>query len=229
MIENGVDPDIAATAPQRQAARALLGLPGDAPIIGTVGRLAPQKGQRDLVRALPSIRAAIPGTLIVIAGDGPLRGPLEDEARRAGVSDAVHFLGHRDVVPVILSALDLFVLPSLWEGLPLSLLEAMSMSLPVVATRAVGIEETVTDGVEGSSCRDPGALARAAAPAGDRHLALGFGAPAGAAWSGAFARGGGGRIDASPSRPGGAGDDGAAALRAAASRLPPLRAFAPAS
>jgi glycosyltransferase involved in cell wall biosynthesis len=178
VIENGVDPDLAATAPPRQAARALLDLPGDAPILGTVGRLAPQKGQRDLVRALPSIRAVIPGTLLVIAGDGPLRGPLEDEARRAGVSDAVRFLGHRDDVPVILSALDLFVLPSLWEGLPLALLEAMSMSLPVVATRAVGIEETVTDGVEGllTPCQDPEALARAAVRLlGDRHLALGCG------------------------------------------------------
>jgi glycosyltransferase involved in cell wall biosynthesis len=178
VIENGVDPDLGSTAPARQAARALLGLPGDAPILGTVGRLAAQKGQSDLVRALPAIRAAIPGARLVIAGDGPLRGALEEEARRAGVQDAVRFLGHRGDVPVILSALDLFVLPSLWEGLPLALLEAMSMSLPVVATRAVGIEETVSDGVEGLlvPCRDPDALARAAARVlGDRHLALGFG------------------------------------------------------
>ena len=178
VIENGVDPDLGTTAPSRQAARALLGLPGEAPILGTVGRLAAQKGQGDLVRALPAIRAAIPGARLVIAGDGPLRGALEEEALRAGVPDAVHFLGHRNDVPLVLSALDLFVLPSLWEGLPLALLEAMSMSLPVVATRAVGIEETVSDGVEGllTPCRDPEALARAVARVlGDRHLALGFG------------------------------------------------------
>jgi glycosyltransferase involved in cell wall biosynthesis len=178
VIENGVDPDLGSAAPARQAARVLLGLPGDAPILGTVGRLAAQKGQGDLVRALPAIRAAVPGARLVIAGDGPLRGALEEEARRAGVADAVHFLGHRNDVPVVLAALDLFVLSSLWEGLPLALLEAMSMSLPVVATRAVGIEETVSDGVEGllTPCRDPEALGRAAARVlGDRHLALGFG------------------------------------------------------
>ncbi|HYV86926.1 MAG TPA: glycosyltransferase [Patescibacteria group bacterium] len=178
VIENGVDITAAAEAPPRRAARALLGLPGEAPLLGTVGRLAAQKGQRDLVRALPSIRAAVPGARLVIAGDGPLRGELEEEARRAGVAGEVHFLGHRNDVPVILSALDLFVLPSLWEGLPLALLEAMSMSLPVVATRAVGIEETVSDGVEGLlvPCGDPDALARAAARVlGDHHLALGFG------------------------------------------------------
>jgi glycosyltransferase involved in cell wall biosynthesis len=178
VIENGVDAELAATAPPRRAARALVGLPADAPILGTVGRLAAQKGQRDLLRALPAIRAAVPGARLVIAGEGPLRGTLEVEARRAGVEEAVHFLGHRNDIPVVLSALDLFVLPSLWEGLPLALLEAMSMSLPVVATRAVGIEETVSDGVEGLlvPCHDPAALARAAARVlGDRHLALGLG------------------------------------------------------
>jgi glycosyltransferase involved in cell wall biosynthesis len=164
VIENGVDPVLAASAPSRAEARRRLGLPDDVPVLGSVGRLAEQKGQADLIRALPQIRAAAPGAILLIAGDGPLRAALEDEARGAGVADAVRLLGHRPDVATVLAALDLFVLPSLWEGLPLALLEAMAMALPVVATRAVGIVETVNDGVDGLlvPCRDAAGIARAA-------------------------------------------------------------------
>jgi glycosyltransferase involved in cell wall biosynthesis len=163
VIENGVDPDLAARAPGREEARRILGVPDGAPLLGTVGRLAEQKGQAWLIRALPEIRAAAPGARLLVAGDGPLRSAREAEAARAGVSQAVRFLGHRDDVATILAAVDLFVLPSLWEGLPVALLEAMAMARPVVAARAVGIEETVGDGVEGLLVppRDAAALAEA--------------------------------------------------------------------
>jgi glycosyltransferase involved in cell wall biosynthesis len=164
VIGNGVDPAIAFHAPSRDEARRLLGVPPRALVLGTVGRLAEQKGQIDLLRALPAIRAALPGACLLIAGEGPLRGALEEEARRLGLAEAVRFLGHRkDVLPVLMS-LDLFVLPSLWEGLPQALLEAMVLSLPVVATRCVGVEETIADGTSGRLVprHDPEALARAA-------------------------------------------------------------------
>ncbi|HUD72863.1 MAG TPA: glycosyltransferase [Dongiaceae bacterium] len=164
VIGNGVDPDLGAGAPDRAEARRRLGLPATGPILGTVGRLAAQKGQVDLLRALPSIRARFPEALLVVAGDGPERAALEREAERLGVTGAVRLLGHQADVPAVLAALDLFLLPSLWEGLPLALLEAMAMRLPVVATRAVGIDELITDGVEGrlTPLHDPAALAAAA-------------------------------------------------------------------
>jgi len=163
VIGNGVDPAIAAAAPARLEARRVLGVPDDVALLGTVGRLAEQKGQRWLIRALPEIRRAVPGARLMIAGDGPLRAALEDEAARAGVGEAVLFLGHRRDVATVLAAIDLFVLPSLWEGLPLALLEAMAMARPVIAARAVGIEETIGDGVEGLLVpqRDAAALAAA--------------------------------------------------------------------
>jgi len=164
VIGNGVDPAIAFKAPPRDEARRLLGLPPRVPVLGTAGRLAEQKGQIDLLRALPPIRAALPGACLLIAGEGPLRGALEEEARRLGLGEAVRFLGHRKDILSVLKSLDLFVLPSLWEGLPQALLEAMALSLPVVATRCVGVAETVTDGATGRLVppQDPEAIARAA-------------------------------------------------------------------
>jgi glycosyltransferase involved in cell wall biosynthesis len=179
VIGNGVDADLLRQAPSRERARLNLGLPAAAPILGSVGRLAEQKGQIDLLRALPAIDRALPGTHLVLAGEGPLRARLEDEARSLGVADRLHLLGQRRDIPAVLAALDLFVLPSLWEGLPMALLEAMAMSLPVVATRAVGVEETVEDGATGFlvPMRDPAALAAAAsAILGDPLLARRMGA-----------------------------------------------------
>jgi glycosyltransferase involved in cell wall biosynthesis len=164
VIGNGVDPEIAARAPSREDARRALGIDARSPVVGTVGRLAEQKGQIDLLRAMPAIQADLPGVRLLIAGDGPLRGVLEEESRRLGLGRAARLLGHRADVPLVLSALDLFVLPSLWEGLPQALLEAMALSLPVVATRCVGVEETVGEGTTGFLVPpgDPPAIARCA-------------------------------------------------------------------
>jgi glycosyltransferase involved in cell wall biosynthesis len=163
VIGNGVDPSIAFRAPAREEARKVLGLEPGIPVLGTVGRLAEQKGQIDLLRALPAILKEHPEARLLVAGDGELRVPLEQESLRLGLQGAVRFLGHRDDVPVVLKALDVFVLPSRWEGLPQALLEAMALSLPVVATRCVGVEETVEDGASGRLVpqADPAALAAA--------------------------------------------------------------------
>ena len=163
VIPNGVDETIAARAPEPSAARRRLGLP-DGRLLGSVGRLAEQKGHVHLLRALPEIRGEFPDARIVLAGEGPERARLEAEADRLGLSDAVVFLGHRDDVATVLAALDLFVFPSLWEGLPMALLEAMALAKPVVAARCVGVDDLVTDGVTGllTDPRDPAGLAGAA-------------------------------------------------------------------
>jgi glycosyltransferase involved in cell wall biosynthesis len=116
----------------------------------------------------------------VLAGDGPLRADLEAEARDLGVAGRCVFLGQRADVPALLAAADLFVLPSLYEGLPVSVLEAMAAQRPIVATAIGGTDEAVTNEVTGLLVppRDAAALASAirrmrADPALARRLASG--------------------------------------------------------
>lgn len=129
------------------------------PMILTVARLDRQKGLGYLVEAA----ALVPDALFVVAGDGRERGALEAQTRTLGLEDRLRLLGHRDDVADLLAACDLFVLPSLFEGLPISVLEAMAAGKPVVATRIGGTTEAVEDGVTGLLVppRDPGALAGA--------------------------------------------------------------------
>jgi glycosyltransferase involved in cell wall biosynthesis len=133
-------------------------VPGRPLQVLTVARLHAQKGLDVLLRAV----ARVPNAAFSIAGDGPERRQLEHDARSLGVADRVSFLGFRRDVPDLLDACDVFVLPSLFEGLPLVLLEAMAREKPVVGTAVPGIEEVVEDGagllVPPS---DPEALARA--------------------------------------------------------------------
>lgn len=163
VIPNGVEPDLLDRPPARDTSRTRLDLPPFHPMLGCVGRLEPQKGHTYLLQAMPAILAARPTTGLVIAGDGPLRAGLEAEARRLGIADRVAFLGFHHDVPGLLAALDLFVLPSLWEGLSKALLEAMAVACPIVATRAVGVTEVLRDDEEGIlvPLRDAGALAAA--------------------------------------------------------------------
>jgi glycosyltransferase involved in cell wall biosynthesis len=114
------------------AARQLLGLPADAFVIGTVSRLVEQKAVDVLLRAAEQVA----GCHLVIVGDGPLETPLRKQAEKAGL--ICHFLGTRTDIPDLLPAFDVFVLSSLWEGEPLSLLEALACGLAVVATDTPG-------------------------------------------------------------------------------------------
>jgi glycosyltransferase involved in cell wall biosynthesis len=127
----------------------------------TPARLHQQKGHAYLLTAA----ALVPDATFVLAGDGPLRAELEQRARELGVAGRCLFLGERADVPDLLAAADLFLLPSLWEGLPLSVLEAMAAGRPVVATAIGGTDEAVTDGVTGLLVppRDPAAIAAAIA------------------------------------------------------------------
>lgn len=119
--------------------------PGDGRVVLALARLDPQKGLDHLVRAA----AHMPGVTVRIAGDGPLRDDLEALARREGIADRVTFLGARADVPDLLAGCDVFVLPSLYEGLPLSILEAMAACRPVVASDIPGTRQAVIDGRTG--------------------------------------------------------------------------------
>ncbi|MEA3407267.1 MAG: glycosyltransferase [Chloroflexota bacterium] len=132
-------------------------------IIGTVGRFVTPKGHIYLLDALASLRNQMPDIRALIIGDGPLRSSIETSVKALGLAEIVILTGTRHDIPELLSLLDLFVLPSLWEGLPIAILEAMAAGLPVVATRVGGVPEVVVDGETGLLVPpgDPDALAQA--------------------------------------------------------------------
>src|SRR5207253_5451719 len=121
-------------------------------VAGTVGRLDPVKDQVGLIRAFARAdRAqASPGPrALVIAGDGPCRGELEATIAELGLGDSVRVLGERDDIPLVLQALDVFVLSSIGEGISNAILEAMATGLPVIATPVRVNVELVRDGITG--------------------------------------------------------------------------------
>ena len=133
------------------------------PVLVTIGRLVPQKNHRNLLEALSLVRGDRPVRLLVL-GDGPLRAELEAHAATLGVRDAVAFLGFRREVADFLRFSDVFVLSSDWEGLPLSLMEALMMGTPVVSTDCrSGPRELLEEGRYGElvPVRDPRKLAEA--------------------------------------------------------------------
>jgi len=138
-------------------------MPPGAPLVATVGHCADHKGQRFLVAAAPAVLARFPEARILIVGEGELLPTLREQARALGVEGRVLFPGFRTDVAALLRALDAFVFPSHLEGLGTSVLDALAVGLPVVATTAGGIPEMITDGVHGRLVppRDPAALAAA--------------------------------------------------------------------
>lgn len=133
------------------------------PVVGTVSRLDEMKGAEYFVRATAKVRAENPATLFLIVGDGPERAELEQLAQRMNIAESLILTGYRADIPEVLSTIDLFVLPSLYEGLPTAALEAMAMAKPVIATHVGGTPEVVEDKVTGLLVppRDPEALAEA--------------------------------------------------------------------
>jgi glycosyltransferase involved in cell wall biosynthesis len=177
--------------PGRSAVRAQWGIPTDAPILGVLARLSPQKGLTYLISAMPAILAEHPDAYALVVGEGYLRPDLEAQARSLGVQDRVLLAGYRENVVDYLRASDLFVLPSLFEGMPLSILEAMGAGLPVIATAVDGTPEVVVDGETGLLIppADPTALAHAVNRLlADRQLAARMG-QAGRARADAFSEG----------------------------------------
>ena len=136
------------------------GEPAGRPLIVAAGRLAPQKGFATLIEAATRWQDLSPAPLLAIAGEGPLRADLTASA--APLAAAVRFLGHRADVPALLAAAEVFVLPSVWEGQPLILQEALRTGRPIVATRVGGIPNlTGEDGALLIPPGDPAALAAA--------------------------------------------------------------------
>ncbi len=118
-------------------------------IVGTVARLSPEKSLETLIRAMLKVTRVFPKARCIIAGDGPMSESLQKLAAELGLEESCIFTGYRDDVPSLLSVMDVFVLTSTVEGLPTSLLEAMAMGKPVVATRVGGVPEIVEDGNSG--------------------------------------------------------------------------------
>ncbi len=134
----------------RDAVRRDLDLPADADVVIVVAKLTEQKGHSVLLRAIAPLLESMPGLHLLIVGDGPRGDDLRAQAAGLPGGDRVRFLGVRSDTRELLGASDLFVLPSLWEGLPMALLEAMAAGLPVVATAVSGTRDVVDDGVSGA-------------------------------------------------------------------------------
>jgi glycosyltransferase involved in cell wall biosynthesis len=148
LIRNGVAERQPSPVRAAELRRRIRGTAGDV-VLGTVGSLTPKKGHVFLLRALVQLLKRGVGCSLAVAGDGPERSSLESIAGHLGVSTRVHFLGEQRNVEDVLAAIDVFVLPSLVEGMPLALLEAMLAGKPVVATRVGGVPEAVTSDVNG--------------------------------------------------------------------------------
>jgi glycosyltransferase involved in cell wall biosynthesis len=142
VIHNGVDIDIFSNK-DGKVKRREFNIPEDTVVIGTVGRLAEAKGQRYLLEALAVLKVKFPMVRLLIAGDGLLRKELEGYAETLGIKQNVLFLGIRRDIPELLSVMDIFVLPSLWEGLPNALLEAMAGSRPIIAADIAPFREII--------------------------------------------------------------------------------------
>jgi len=150
VLRNGIDTDRFARDPaQRSRVRAEFGAKDSQTVLLACGELSEVKGHEWLIRAAPEIIARYPNVLVAIAGDGALRARLESLAAELGMAAHVRFLGFRRDVPALLSAADVFVMPSLSEGLPLAILEAMASGVPIVATRVGGMPQLIQTGQTG--------------------------------------------------------------------------------
>jgi L-malate glycosyltransferase len=178
VIRNGIDLGPLPSAGSRVDARSRLGISHDEFVIGAIGRLDPVKSLETLIDAMPLMTRGGRRVRLVLIGEGPERDRLEAHVAAAGASGAVTFTGHRSDVRELLPALDVYVNCSVFEGISLTILEAMAAQLPVVASRVGGTPEVVVDGECGYLVepRDPRALAGAVSNLRDHpELGLAFG------------------------------------------------------
>lgn len=147
VISNGVD--VGRFEGANPADLSVFGIPPRSQVFLTIGRIDRQKGLSDLIEAAVLVVPKHPQAHFLLAGEGPERSAIERQIRDKGLNDCVHLAGWRADVPELLAAGDALVLPSLWEGMPNVILEAMAAGLPVVATRVEGTAELVVDGRTG--------------------------------------------------------------------------------
>jgi len=145
VVYNGIELGRRPQPADRAAARSALQLPDDAFVIGSVGRLDPVKNLGALCEALSLLGARCPTARAVVVGEGPERQALIDRAHALGIGNVVHFTGHRSDVRALMAAFDVYVNCSTYEGVSLTILEAMATALPVIATAVGGNPEVVVD------------------------------------------------------------------------------------
>lgn len=163
-IYNAIDHERFRVPPEvRERVRGELGLAQDEIAVGSTGALTRQKGFNYLIEAAPLVLKSRPEARFFIGGEGESEAELVRQRDAAGLGGRITFLGFRDDVPALLAAFDIFVLPSIFEGLPVSLVEAMAAGLPIVTTDVDGNCEAIGDGEAGIAVEpaDPAALAGA--------------------------------------------------------------------
>lgn len=163
VIQNGIDLRLSRSEADAQKKKLELGLGPGQPVVGTVARLDRPKGIIYLLKAAEEIFRTFADAKIVVVGEGPLGKKLRKRAHEMRLEDKFFFLGERKDAPEILAFFDIFVLPSLWEGLPFVLVEAAILGKPIVATAVDGVTEIIEDGKTGVlvPAKDPRALAGA--------------------------------------------------------------------
>jgi len=150
VILNGIEPRFFDDETEAGlAVRRQLGIPDEAPVIGTIARLSPEKGHRQLLAIAREVVAQRPEARFLIVGSGPLNDELRATATELGLADNVIFTGPRRDIPALNHALDIFLLPSREEALPLAVVEAMAAGRPTVASNVGGMPEVVVDGATG--------------------------------------------------------------------------------
>jgi glycosyltransferase involved in cell wall biosynthesis len=150
LIRNGIDLEkFSCSQTGRQRIRREFGITEDQLLVGTVARFSFQKGHEFTIAAIPAILQSCPQSRFLLVGDGPEREKIQQRIQEMNLSPYVTITGERQDIPDLLSALDLFLLTSIFEGLPLSILEAMAAGVPVVATSVNGTPEAVAEGLTG--------------------------------------------------------------------------------
>jgi glycosyltransferase involved in cell wall biosynthesis len=145
-IPNGIDTGFLDGATEAFPDETPIAVPDGRTVIGIIGRLYPDKGHTDLFRAVSGLHDEFPQLIVLVVGDGPQLGYLQSASREMGIEDRVMFTGVRKNMPAIYAMLDLFVMPSIREGLPMALLEAMLAKVPVIASKVGGITSLLEDG-----------------------------------------------------------------------------------
>lgn len=148
VIPNGVDFERFSTAEPLDLSQ--WKIPPDARVVLFVGRLDPQKAPDDLLQAFSRFAKEAPEFHLLFVGDGPLRSDLEQQVARSPVGDRIHFAGWQSQIPQMMRASTCLVLPSLWEGMPNVVLEAMAAGLPVISTKVDGVSELIQPGKQGT-------------------------------------------------------------------------------
>jgi glycosyltransferase involved in cell wall biosynthesis len=163
VVYNGIDLAPYTSSEDLKPLRKELSIKEYFPVVGTVARLTPVKGLTYLLRSIPSVLVSFPDAQFLIVGGGRLQNALKEEAVGLGIEKHVIFTGSRQDVPPLLKLFDIFVLPSLKEGLPFAIIEAMANAKPVIATDVEGNREVVKDGRSGMLVppKDPQRLAEA--------------------------------------------------------------------